>query len=63
MTSVVKCPNEKTLDFSICLICYSHFLLPLLDLQVCDFGMSRLKHHTFLSSKSTAGTVILLNSQ
>ncbi|KAI5669718.1 hypothetical protein M9H77_19571 [Catharanthus roseus] len=23
---------------------------------VCDFGMSRLKHHTFLSSKSTAGT-------
>ncbi|XP_060208476.1 serine/threonine-protein kinase EDR1 [Lycium barbarum] len=24
--------------------------------KVCDFGMSRLKHHTFLSSKSTAGT-------
>ncbi|GJX28807.1 kinase TKL-CTR1-DRK-2 family protein [Tanacetum coccineum] len=24
--------------------------------QVCDFGMSRMKHHTFLSSKSTAGT-------
>ncbi|KAK9148976.1 hypothetical protein Scep_007733 [Stephania cephalantha] len=23
---------------------------------VCDFGLSRLKHHTFLSSKSTAGT-------
>jgi hypothetical protein len=29
-------------------------------LQVSDFGMSRLKHHTFLSSKSTAGTVIPL---
>lgn len=26
-------------------------------LQVCDFGLSRLKHNTFLSSKSTAGTV------
>lgn len=24
--------------------------------KVCDFGMSRLKHHTFLSSTSTAGT-------
>ncbi|KAI3454139.1 hypothetical protein Pfo_010802 [Paulownia fortunei] len=24
--------------------------------KVCDFGMSRLQHHTFLSSKSTAGT-------
>ncbi|TVU33108.1 hypothetical protein EJB05_24893, partial [Eragrostis curvula] len=24
--------------------------------KVSDFGMSRLKHHTFLSSKSTAGT-------
>ncbi|MCO5564911.1 hypothetical protein L7F22_018579 [Adiantum nelumboides] len=24
--------------------------------KVCDFGLSRLKHHTFLSSKSTAGT-------
>ncbi|KAA3477476.1 serine/threonine-protein kinase EDR1-like [Gossypium australe] len=23
---------------------------------VCDFGLSRMKHHTFLSSKSTAGT-------
>ncbi|KAH0969468.1 hypothetical protein GBA52_028649 [Prunus armeniaca] len=23
---------------------------------VCDFGLSRTKHHTFLSSKSTAGT-------
>ncbi|KAH9601927.1 hypothetical protein KSS87_003768 [Heliosperma pusillum] len=23
---------------------------------VCDFGLSRLKHHTFLSSNSTAGT-------
>ncbi|KAL5206969.1 hypothetical protein ABZP36_031404 [Zizania latifolia] len=28
--------------------------------KVSDFGMSRLKHHTFLSSKSTAGTVISL---
>lgn len=28
-----------------------------LFLQVCDFGLSRLKHNTFLSSKSTAGTV------
>lgn len=28
-----------------------------LYLQVCDFGLSRMKHHTFLSSKSTAGTV------
>ncbi|KAF5756138.1 putative protein kinase TKL-CTR1-DRK-2 family [Helianthus annuus] len=24
--------------------------------KVCDFGMSQMKHHTFLSSKSTAGT-------
>ncbi|CAN4076781.1 unnamed protein product [Withania somnifera] len=24
--------------------------------KVCDFGMSRMKHHTFLSSMSTAGT-------
>ncbi|XP_044471861.1 serine/threonine-protein kinase EDR1 isoform X3 [Mangifera indica] len=24
--------------------------------KVCDFGLSRKKHHTFLSSKSTAGT-------
>lgn len=24
--------------------------------KVCDFGLSRVKHHTFLSSKSTAGT-------
>lgn len=28
-----------------------------LHLQVCDFGLSRLKQGTFLSSKSTAGTV------
>lgn len=28
--------------------------------QVCDFGLSRLKHHTFLSSKSTSGTVRFL---
>ncbi|XVE53904.1 hypothetical protein DITRI_Ditri03aG0039600 [Diplodiscus trichospermus] len=27
--------------------------------KVCDFGLSRMKHHTFLSSKSTAGTVVL----
>lgn len=25
--------------------------------KVCDFGLSRMKHHTYLSSKSTAGTV------
>ncbi|XP_006475934.1 serine/threonine-protein kinase EDR1 isoform X3 [Citrus sinensis] len=24
--------------------------------KVCDFGLSRIKHHTYLSSKSTAGT-------
>ncbi|XP_047319996.1 serine/threonine-protein kinase EDR1-like [Impatiens glandulifera] len=24
--------------------------------KVCDFGLSRIKHHTFLSSKSSAGT-------
>ena len=24
--------------------------------KVCDFGLSRMKHHTFLSSKSCAGT-------
>ncbi|KAK4277346.1 hypothetical protein QN277_015359 [Acacia crassicarpa] len=24
--------------------------------KVCDFGLSRMKHHTFLSSKSSAGT-------
>ncbi|KAL9259688.1 Serine/threonine-protein kinase EDR1-like protein [Drosera capensis] len=28
----------------------------MLAMQVCDFGLSRLKHNTFLSSKSTAGT-------
>ncbi|MBA0547773.1 hypothetical protein Golob_018916 [Gossypium lobatum] len=35
-----------------------NFLLTclLLSIQVCDFGLSRMKHHTFLSSKSTAGT-------
>ncbi|CAI0384249.1 unnamed protein product [Linum tenue] len=35
------------------------FLCPtclLMFVQVCDFGLSRLKHNTFLSSKSTAGT-------
>lgn len=26
------------------------------NVKVCDFGLSRLKHQTFLSSKSTAGT-------
>ncbi|CAN6439734.1 unnamed protein product [Victoria cruziana] len=26
------------------------------NVKVCDFGLSRMKHHTFLSSKSTAGT-------
>ncbi|KAM1388379.1 hypothetical protein ACFX2I_016516 [Malus domestica] len=26
------------------------------NVKVCDFGLSRTKHHTFLSSKSTAGT-------
>ncbi|GMI84991.1 ENHANCED DISEASE RESISTANCE 1 [Hibiscus trionum] len=26
------------------------------SVKVCDFGLSRLKHNTFLSSKSTAGT-------
>jgi serine/threonine protein kinase len=25
--------------------------------KVCDFGLSRLKHNAFLSSKSSAGTV------
>uniref|UniRef100_A0A151UG32 Serine/threonine-protein kinase CTR1 n=1 Tax=Cajanus cajan TaxID=3821 RepID=A0A151UG32_CAJCA len=25
--------------------------------KVCDFGLSRMKHSTFLSSRSTAGTV------
>lgn len=33
-----------------------------LNLQVGDFGLSRLKHNTFLSSKSTAGTVRIHNS-
>lgn len=33
-----------------------------LFLQVCDFGLSRLKHNTFLSSKSTAGTVRIWES-
>jgi myosin-5 len=27
------------------------------NVKVGDFGLSRLKHNTFLSSKSTAGTV------
>ncbi|KAJ0667744.1 putative protein kinase TKL-CTR1-DRK-2 family [Helianthus annuus] len=30
--------------------------------KVCDFGMSQMKHHTFLSSKSTAGTVSYLQT-
>jgi serine/threonine protein kinase len=29
--------------------------------KVCDFGLSRIKHNTLLSSRSTAGTVSLLN--
>ncbi|CAL5413733.1 unnamed protein product [Camellia sinensis] len=33
------------------------WLLMLYELEnVCDFGLSRMKHNTFLSSKSTAGT-------
>ena len=41
----------------------SLFNLPMygLSLQVCDFGLSRMQHHTFLSSKSIAGTVMDLN--
>lgn len=31
-----------------------------IHIQVCDFGLSRMKHNTFLSSRSTAGTVSLL---
>ncbi|KAJ0477505.1 putative protein kinase TKL-CTR1-DRK-2 family [Helianthus annuus] len=30
--------------------------------KVSDFGMSQMKHHTFLSSKSTAGTVSYLRT-
>lgn len=30
--------------------------------QVCDFGLSRQKHNTFLTSKSGAGTVNFLNT-
>ncbi|KAJ0715938.1 putative protein kinase TKL-CTR1-DRK-2 family [Helianthus annuus] len=30
--------------------------------KVCDFGVSQMKHHTFLSSKSTAGTVSYLRT-
>lgn len=30
--------------------------------QVCDFGLSRFKANTFLSSKSVAGTVSFLFS-
>ena len=42
------------------LSCKTLFLLSLrlvLKFQVCDFGLSRLKASTFLSSKSAAGTV------
>ncbi|KAK4804991.1 hypothetical protein SAY86_004808 [Trapa natans] len=31
------------------------------NVKVGDFGLSRLKHNTFLSSKSTAGTPLILN--
>ncbi|CAL5349627.1 unnamed protein product [Camellia sinensis] len=31
-------------------------VVPKKPYQVCDFGLSRMKHNTFLSSKSTAGT-------
>jgi hypothetical protein len=37
------------------------FLISCFSLQVCDFGFSCTKHRTFLSSKSTTGTVILVN--
>nr|CAB3449364.1 unnamed protein product [Digitaria exilis] len=46
--------NAKTQLFSSLCATVLHFGEDL----VSDFGMSRLKHHTFLSSKSTAGTVI-----
>lgn len=39
--------------------CYLKLEFTLL-VQVGDFGLSRLKHNTFLSSKSTAGTVRIL---
>lgn len=32
-------------------------MISLVFIQVCDFGLSRLKANTFLSSKSAAGTV------
>uniref|UniRef100_A0A2N9I0Y1 Protein kinase domain-containing protein n=1 Tax=Fagus sylvatica TaxID=28930 RepID=A0A2N9I0Y1_FAGSY len=38
-----------------CGVCGGKEMLGLLR-EVCDFGLSRLKHNTFLSSKSTAGS-------
>ncbi|CAL5372534.1 unnamed protein product [Camellia sinensis] len=41
-------------------VLYSQWKFMILEaermLMVCDFGLSRMKHNTFLSSKSTAGT-------
>lgn len=50
----------KCFFFPVVLGCLSVLVLYQNIMQVGDFGLSRLKHNTFLSSKSTAGTVSLL---
>ncbi|KAK4491000.1 hypothetical protein RD792_001721 [Penstemon davidsonii] len=45
-----------TIALPLFLLLISKIFVFMYNMQVCDFGMSRLQHHTFLSSKSTAGT-------
>ncbi|KAI7741588.1 hypothetical protein M8C21_019865 [Ambrosia artemisiifolia] len=53
MGAVTRPPNLSILTEFLPRLIYCFNFYPLV---VCDFGMSRMKHHTFLSSKSTAGT-------
>uniref|UniRef100_A0A2P2L9W2 Kinase family protein n=1 Tax=Rhizophora mucronata TaxID=61149 RepID=A0A2P2L9W2_RHIMU len=48
----------EIMPFLLSFCCKNNSTMCLLNFykQVCDFGLSRMKHHTFLSSKSTAGT-------
>ena len=36
--------------------CLLYFLIPYLCLQVCDFGLSRVRHASLMSSRSQVGT-------
>lgn len=62
----VKVSCEICIIFHIFQICIlfliSSFIGTLLSHQVADFGLSRFKPNTFVSSKSVAGTVSILYS-